>query len=263
MRCGPLKRCRPWWVGLAELYPALLLGYAVGMAPRTVVLLPTYNEHENLPTLVEEIRATAPVDVMILDDDSPDGTGTAADLLAKKDSAVTVVHRGARQGVAKAYVDGFGRALAARYDQIVQMDADFSHQPRYLPKLLEALERSDVVIGSRYVDGGRVEQWGLGRRVVSRAANAYAGVVLGMPYRDSTSGFVAWRRHVLEAIEPSTLSAEGHAFQIELKFRAHQKGFTISEVPISFWDRVVGSSKLTQQNAAESALHLVRLRLGR
>jgi len=228
---------------------------------RSVVLLPTYNERENLPALVEELRATADVDVMILDDDSPDGTGHAANLLAKKDQRVRVIHRPHRQGVAKAYQDGFGRALAEGYGRIVQMDADFSHQPRYLPKILEALDAADVAIGSRYSEGGRVEQWGVGRRVVSRAANAYAGLVLGMPYRDATSGFVGWHRHVIEAVKPESIDSEGHAFQVELKFRAHRLGFTIVEVPISFWDRVVGNSKLTQQNAVASAFHLLRLRV--
>jgi dolichol-phosphate mannosyltransferase len=230
---------------------------------RTVILLPTYNERENLPALIEEIRATVDADLMVLDDESPDGTGHAADLLAKKDPKITVVHRSARAGMSKAYLDGFQRALAADYGQIFQMDADFSHQPRYLPKLLAALESADVAIGSRYVSGGRVEQWGLARRGVSRVANVYAGAILGMPYKDTTSGFVGWRRHALEAISPETITSEGHAFQVELKFRAHKRGLSLVEVPISFWDRVVGSSKLTQQNALESALDLARLRLQR
>lgn len=230
-------------------------------AMRTVICMPTYNERENLPSLLEEILATADVDVIVLDDDSPDGTGAVADLIAQKNDRVTVVHRSEKAGIGAAYGDGFRRAIEAGYDQIFQMDADYSHQPRYLPKLIEALQNADVVIGSRYVDGGSVEAWSVPRRMLSRAGNAYANTLLGLPYRDATAGFCGYKRHVLEAIDFTTSSEDNHAFQVELKYNAHQMGFTIVEVPIMFWDRVVGASKLPPTAALGSAMRLLRLRL--
>ena len=228
---------------------------------RTVICMPTYNERENLPSLVEEILATVDVDVMVLDDDSPDGTGAVADMIAQKNEHVTVVHRKEKRGIGAAYIDGFQRAIAAGYDQIFQMDADYSHQPRYLPKLMEALQNADVVIGSRYVDGGSVEAWSLPRRFLSRAGNAYANTLLGLPYRDATAGFCGYKRHVLEALDLTSTTRDNHAFQVELKYRAHQLGFTIVEVPIMFWDRVVGASKLPPTAAVGSAMRLIRLKL--
>lgn len=231
------------------------------MATRTVICMPTYNERENLPSLLEEVLATTSVDVMVLDDNSPDGTGAAADVIAQKTSRVRVVHRAQKLGIAAAYVDGFNRALEAGYERIYQMDADFSHQPRYLPALFEALDDADVVVGSRYIDGGRVEQWSLPRRFLSRAGNVYANTLLSLPYRDATAGFCGYKRHVLEAIDYGASSHDNHAFQVELKYRAHQMGFTIVEVPIMFWDRVVGSSKLPPRAALGSAMRLLKIRL--
>ncbi len=229
---------------------------------RTVICMPTYNERENLPSLLEEIFATVDdVDVMVLDDNSPDGTGAAADGLAKKHKRLQVVHRPGKAGIAAAYADGFARAIEQGYDRIFQMDADYSHQPRYLPKLIEALDRADMVIGSRYVEGGRVEQWSAPRRLLSRAGNAYANTLLGLPYRDATAGFCGYRRHVLEAIELGASTKDNHAFQVELKYRVHDKGFTIVEVPIMFWDRVVGASKLPPRAALGSAMRILRLRI--
>ncbi len=231
---------------------------------RIVICIPTYNERENLPSLVEEVLAVEPrADVMVLDDDSPDGTGQVADLIAKREPRVTVVHRARKEGIGRAYVDGFRRALAGGYDAIVQMDGDFSHQPRFLPEILRAAETSDVVVGSRYVDGSRVETWGVPRRVLSAAGNLYARSVFGMQERDLTSGFVVYRRHVLEAIGLDNIQSESYAFQLELKFRAHQLGFTIAEVPIVFFDRVVGLSKLQRGRVGEALLGVVKLRLGR
>lgn len=231
---------------------------------RIVICIPTYNERENLPSLVEEVLAVEPrADVMVLDDDSPDGTGQVADLIAKREPRVTVVHRVRKEGIGRAYVDGFRRALAAGYDAIVQMDGDFSHQPRFLPEILKAAETSDVVVGSRYVNGSRVETWGVPRRLLSAAGNLYARSVFGMNERDLTSGFVVYRRHVLEAIGLDNIQSESYAFQLELKFRAHQLGFTITEVPIVFFDRVVGLSKLQRGRIGEALLGVVKLRLGR
>jgi dolichol-phosphate mannosyltransferase len=231
---------------------------------RGVICIPTYNERENLPSLVEEVLAVDPhVDVMVLDDDSPDGTGQVADLIAKREPRVSVVHRPRKEGIGRAYLDGFGRALAAGYDVVVQMDGDFSHQPRFLPEILRAIEHSDVVVGSRYVDGARVETWGVPRRVLSAAGNLYARTVFGMAERDLTSGFVAYRRHVLEAVGLDKIQSESYGFQLELKFRAHQLGFQIAEVPIVFFDRVVGLSKLQRGRVGEALLGVVKLRLGK
>lgn len=231
---------------------------------RAVVCIPTYNERENIGSLVEEVLATDPkLDVMILDDDSPDGTGQVADLLARKERRVTVVHRPRKEGIGRAYVDGFRRALEARYDAVLQMDGDFSHQPRYLPRLLQPLEGADVVVGSRYVEGARVESWGLPRRALSFGGNLYARTVFGMKERDLTSGFVAYRRHVLEAVGLDSIQSESYAFQLELKYRAHRLGFNIVEVPIVFFDRVVGLSKLQSDRVSEAVLGVLKLRLGR
>jgi dolichol-phosphate mannosyltransferase len=228
---------------------------------RSVVCLPTYNERENLRPLVEELLAAAELDVLVIDDASPDGTGRLADELAASEPRVKVLHGPGPRGIAEAYKVGFERALADGYGAIVQMDADFSHQPRYLPALLEALERADVAIGSRYARGGAVEKWSLERRVVSRTANVYASAVLELPCRDTTSGFVAYRRHVLEAVDFAAIAPGGQGFQIALKHRAHRLGFTLEEVPIHFWDRVVGRSKLKPEAVVSAAWQVLRLRL--
>lgn len=217
---------------------------------RTVICMPTYNERENLPSLAEEIVSITDADLMILDDGSPDGTGSVADILAQKYQAVSVVHRAEKRGVGAAYKDGFARALAAGYDAIFEMDADFSHQPRYLPDLIAALEDTDVVVGSRYVEGGGIENCRARRRLISRVSNSAAGALLGLPIRDATAGFVGWKRRVLEAIDFGSIPGEGYAFQVELKYRAYKRGFPVVEVPILFWDRVAGRSKLEASTAA-------------
>jgi dolichol-phosphate mannosyltransferase len=229
---------------------------------RIVICIPTYNERENIPSLIEEVLAVEPrADVMVLDDNSPDGTGQVADLIAKREPRVSVVHRARKEGIGRAYLDGFKRALAGGYDVIVQMDGDFSHQPRFLPEILGALEGADVVVGSRYVEGSRVETWGVARRALSAAGNLYARTVFGMAERDLTSGYAAYRRHVLEAIGVDRIQSESYAFQLELKYRAHQLGFSIREVPIVFFDRVVGLSKLQRGRVAEALMSVASLRL--
>ena len=227
---------------------------------RTVICLPTYEEADNLEGLVREILDVAPVDVLVVDDQSPDGTGKVADHLATEYSRVRALHRRGPRSIARAYSDAFAWAIEQGYEQIFQMDADYSHQPRYLPALLAALESADVVIGSRYVPGGGVDSWSLPRRFVSHVGNTYARSVMGLPYKDTTSGFVGFKRHVLQAIDFPELSEERRGFQLALKFRAHRKGFTIVEVPIRFWDRVVGASKLTAVDAVQSAWSAVRIR---
>lgn len=228
---------------------------------RTVICMPTYNERENLPSLVEEIFATAEVDLLVVDDGSPDGTGQLADEIAAQNERLHVMHRPQKSSLAAAYVAGFDRALEMGYDAVFQMDADYSHQPCFLPPMLDTLTHSDVVIGSRYVVGATVEAWSFRRRLASKAGNAYVSMVLNMPYRDATAGYVGWKRHVLEAVDYRSLAQEGRAFQIGLKYRAHRLGFTLVEVPISFWDRVSGTSKLTPQNVADSLFSVVKVRL--
>lgn len=229
---------------------------------RTVICIPTHNECENLAPLVQEVLvADESVDVLIVDGHSTDGTADIALGLAANHERVHTLQPDAAGSVAMAYAAGFRWALDQGYEQVVQMDADFSHQPRYITRLLDGLQRADVVIGSRYVAGGSVDQWSLARRLVSRAGNAYVSTVLQMPYHDATSGFVAYRRHVLEAVDFDELQGEGRAFQVELKYRAHRLGFTVIEVPIHFWDRVVGASKLTTKNAVDSLVNVMKVRL--
>lgn len=228
---------------------------------RTAICIPTYNERDNLPSLVDEILASTDAHVVVIDDNSPDGTGQIAEILASSESRVSVIHRPRKEGLGRAYVDGFRRALAQGFDLIFQMDADFSHQPRYLPAMIDALKRADVVIGSRYIEGGGTVNWGLGRRLLSQGSNVYARLVLQTPYRDATSGFVGFRRHVLEAIDFEAIDASSYAFQVELKYRAHRLGFSITEVPISFYDRIVGASKLSRSTVPQAFMRVVELRM--
>lgn len=228
---------------------------------KTVICIPTYNERDNIESLVKEVLSTVDADVMVLDDDSPDGTGHVVALLAQSQPRVSVVHRPARQGIGRAYLDGFRRALSHGYEAVITMDGDYSHQPRFLPDLTAALEHSDVVIGSRYVDGARIETWGMARRALSYGANFYARTVFGMRERDLTAGFAGYRRHVLEAIGLDRIRSESYAFQMELKFRAHQLGFSITEVPIVFFDRVVGLSKIQPDRISEALMRVVDLRM--
>ncbi len=226
---------------------------------RTAICIPTYNERDNIASLAQEILATTDAHLIVIDDNSPDGTGQVADLLAEKEPRIQVIHRAKKEGIGKAYVEGFNRALAAGFDLIFQMDADFSHQPRYLGPMIEALRSADVVIGSRYVDGGGTVNWGVGRRALSRGSNLYARLVLDTPFRDATAGFVGFRRHVLEAVSFENIDTTSYAFQVELKYRAHRLGFTIVEVPIVFFDRTAGSSKLSRGTIAQAVMRVVEL----
>jgi dolichol-phosphate mannosyltransferase len=219
---------------------------------QTLVCLPTYNERENLASLLDEILHTAPVDVLVIDDNSPDGTGRVADLLAQREPRVRVLHRPRKLGLGTAYVEAFRWGLAHGYSFLVEMDADFSHQPRYLPELLRAADSADLVLGSRYVDGGGTENWGLLRRGLSRGGSLYARSILGLPFRDLTGGFKLFRREVLEAIDVDTVASTGYAFQIELTYRAYKKGFRVKEVPIVFYERIAGRSKMDRGVVAEA-----------
>jgi dolichol-phosphate mannosyltransferase len=215
----------------------------------TLVVIPTYNEREVLGEIVPAVRAAVPeAFVQIVDDDSPDGTGALADGLAAADPQVEVLHRPSKQGLGAAYLDAFRRALASPrgYGRIVQMDSDFSHDPRDVPRLLKAVdEGADVAVGSRYVAGGGTENWGLGRRLISRGGGTYARLVLGVGIRDLTAGFKAWRSDTLRGIDLDAVTARGYGFQIEMSYRAVAAGFRVVEIPIRFVDRRVGQSKMS------------------
>jgi dolichol-phosphate mannosyltransferase len=216
-------------------------------ADRACVVLPTYDEHDNLPKIVPQILAATPeVDVLVVDDASPDGTGEIADELARASQRVKVLHRPRKDGLGRAYLAGFARALAEGYGRILEMDADCSHEPSALPMLLAASREADLVLGSRYVRGGGTVHWGLGRRLLSRMGSLYACLVLRVPVRDLTGGFKCFRRAVLESIDLPTVTSTGYAFQIELTYRAIRRGFRVVEVPITFADRRVGKSKMSR-----------------
>jgi dolichol-phosphate mannosyltransferase len=229
---------------------------------RAVVVVPTYNEAQNITRLLAEVHAVVPgVDVLVVDDGSPDGTGEIVARVAAADGRVRLMSRAGKQGLGTAYVAGFRDSLERGYDLICQMDCDFSHQPRYLADFLREIEAADVVVGSRYVKGGETENWPLKRRVLSLGGNLYARTILGVPYKDLTGGFKCWRRQVLEAIDLGTVRAGGYAFQMEMGFRAFRKGFRIKEIPIVFPDRVAGESKLGRGIFWESLAMPWRLRL--
>ena len=230
------------------------------------LVLPTYNEAENIGPLVRAALAalqTAGVThrVLIVDDGSPDGTGRIADGLAAELGPVEVLHRERKQGLGRAYVAGFGRALEGGADLIMEMDSDFSHDPADIPRLIAAADAADLVLGSRYVVGGGISNWGLVRRLVSRGGSAYARWLLGVPVRDLTGGFKCFNRRVLETIDLDGVHADGYGFQIELTYRAIKAGFTVTEVPIVFREREVGSSKMTARIALEAVWKVPALRL--
>jgi dolichol-phosphate mannosyltransferase len=228
------------------------------------VVLPTYNEAENIEAFVAAVREKLPASarVLIVDDSSPDGTGEIADRLAAAEEAVEVLHRPCKEGLGPAYIAGFRRALAGGAGLVLEMDSDFSHDPAYLPRLLEAAERADLVIGSRYVPGGGVGDWGALRRAISRSGSTYARLVLGVGVHDLTGGFKCFRREVLEALDLDAVSARGYAFQVELTYRTIQRGFRVAEVPIFFRDRRAGTSKMDRAIVAEAVWRVPALRFG-
>jgi dolichol-phosphate mannosyltransferase len=228
------------------------------------VVLPTYNEAENIEAFVAAVREKLPASarVLIVDDSSPDGTGELADRLAAEHQDVEVLHRPRKEGLGPAYIAGFRRALEAGAGLVLEMDSDFSHDPAYLPRLLKASERADLVIGSRYVPGGGVGDWGPLRRAISRGGSTYARLVLGVGVRDLTGGFKCFRREVLEALDLDAVSARGYAFQVELTYRTIQHGFRVVEVPIFFRDRRAGSSKMDRAIVAEAVWRVPLLRFG-
>ena len=227
------------------------------------LVLPTYNEASNLRAIVAAVRERLdpPRHLLVVDDSSPDGTGQIADRLAAEHSDVSVLHRPCKEGLGPAYVAGFCEALAGGARLVGQMDADFSHDPADLPRLVAACEDADLVLGSRYAHGGGVEEWGPLRRLVSRGGSAYARAVLGVDVHDLTGGFKVFRREVLEAIDLGSISAFGYAFQVETTYRAIRAGFRIVELPIVFRDRRVGESKMTRRIVLEAAWRVPAMRL--
>jgi len=228
--------------------------------PRAVVCLPTYNERENLEPMLRALGDKG-VRVLVIDDNSPDGTGEIADGLARELDYVDVLHRERKEGLGPAYLAGFRRALADGADLVLEMDCDFSHSPDDVPRLLAAAEEADLVLGSRYVPGGSIGNWGLVRRFVSAGGSFYARVLLGSRVRDLTGGFKCYRRQVLETIDLEAIESKGYAFQIETTYRATRAGFRVVEVPIHFVDREEGGSKMSRAIVAEAVWKVPALRL--
>lgn len=229
-------------------------------AKHAVVLLPTYNESENLAAIVNAILKTAPVDIWILDDNSPDGTGRIADQLASESARVRVSHRPKKLGLGRAYLDGFRLALEQGYERIIEMDADFSHSPDYLPTMLELSKSFDVVLGSRWVEGGGTQNWPAFRKIISKGGSIYARGILGLSVRDLTGGFKCFRREVLQSLDLSAIQSTGYAFQIEVTYRAFRQGFKVKEFPIVFVERRDGASKMSRRIVWEAVWRVPLLR---
>jgi len=232
---------------------------------RACICLPTYNEHENLESMLRALGAVlGPEDrVLVIDDSSPDGTGEEAERLAGELRFVDVLHRERKEGLGPAYLAGFRRALDTGAELVLEMDCDFSHDPADVPRLIDAAAKADLVLGSRYVKGGGTRNWSLLRRAISSGGSLYARVLLGVRIRDLTGGFKCYRRAVLEAIELETISARGYAFQIETTYRALRAGFRVQEIPITFADRQVGGSKMSKKIVLEAIWKVPLIRLGR
>ena len=230
--------------------------------PRTLIVIPTYNERECVEPIVAAVRAAVPeATIEIVDDNSPDGTGDLADQIAARDHQVRVLHRTQKAGLGAAYMHAFTEALAEGWDRIVQMDADFSHNPADVPRLLQALDAgADMAVGSRYVSGGGTENWGMGRRIISRGGGFYARMALGVGVHDLTAGFKAWKAATLHGINLAAVNARGYGFQIEMTYRALRVGFQVREVPILFVDRRVGLSKMSGSIFFEALTLVWRLR---
>lgn len=231
---------------------------------KTLIIIPTYNELENLRPLLQEIFLYAPdSDVLIVDDNSPDGTGKLADEIHNENRHVHVLHRAGKLGLGTAYIAGFKYAVAHDYDAAFEMDADFSHDPRYLPDFLKAIEHADLVIGSRYIQGGGTPNWSFLRRFISGGGNIFARFMLGIPVHDCTAGFRCYRRQVLESIDLDTIQSQGYAFQVEMAYRVMQQGFKIVETPIVFMDRRIGKSKMSRKIVIEAFIYVLRARFGK
>jgi dolichol-phosphate mannosyltransferase len=229
---------------------------------RILVIIPTYNEATNLPLIVPQVLTQDPrIEVLVVDDNSPDGTGDIVDRMAQSDSRIHALHRQAKEGLGRAYLAGFEWGLTQRFDAMFEMDADFSHDPSFIPSFLKAIEDADLVLGSRYSTGVNVINWPISRLLLSLAANLYARIITGLPLSDSTGGFKCFRRVVLEAIDLDHVRSNGYAFQIEMSFRAWRKGFRLKEIPIIFHDRVEGHSKMSKRIVREAIWMVWWLRL--
>ena len=229
---------------------------------RGLVIIPTYNERENIPRLVPMVlEQDQRLNILIVDDASPDGTGALADEIASSNARVHVMHRAGKLGLGTAYLDGFRWGIARQYDWMFEMDADFSHDPAHLPQFIEGLADYDLVLGSRYLEGRvTVINWPMTRLLLSYSANVYARVVTGLPVADATGGFKAFHRRVLETVALEKVESEGYAFQIEMSFRAWKKGFRIGEIPIVFVDRTLGESKMSKRIVREAVWKVWKLR---
>lgn len=246
-----------------EIQSRTKLPHSVAVADCTIII-PTYNERENINALLEQVLVQPHFRVLVVDDNSPDGTGALVAAWAQHEPRVDLLARPAKLGLGSAYVAGFKHALAEGAQFICEMDADFSHDPRYLPPLLAATEsRYDLTLGSRYVAGGSTTDWGAARKLISRGGNLYAGTILGLPVRDATGGFRCYRRAVLETIALDRIRSNGYAFQVEMVYRALQHGFRIGEIPIIFPDRRVGKSKMSRRIVIEALINVWRMRFTR
>lgn len=227
---------------------------------RVLTVIPTYNEKENLPIVVERLRAAVPdCDILVVDDNSPDGTGQLADSMAAEDNHINVLHRTVKDGLGGAYLAGFDWGLEAGYDVLVEMDADCSHQPEQLPLLLQAVESgADLAIGSRYVPGGKTKNWPLHRQILSRGANLYTRLILGTKVKDITAGYRAYRREALQKLNLEGIDSKGYVFQVDLAWRSEQAGLKIVEVPITFVEREIGSSKMDGNIIVDSMTKVTR-----
>lgn len=220
---------------------------------RALIIFPTYNERDNIEKIVHAVLPLdARIHVLIVDDNSPDGTGEIADRLAGDESKVNVLHRDKKDGLGRAYIAGFHWAIEHQYDFIFEMDADFSHGPEYIKDFLREIQNYDLVLGSRYISGVNVINWPMSRLLLSYFANVYTRIITGMPIRDATGGFKCFRREVLEAIDLDAVTSSGYSFQIEMSMRAWRKGFKIHEIPIVFVDRIAGSSKMSKKIMREA-----------
>ncbi len=230
---------------------------------KSVLIVPTYNERENIARFLECVQSTVPsLDILVVDDNSPDGTADLVEAQFGNDGSVNILRRAGTRGLGRSYVDGYLWALNRGYCHVVQMDADFSHDPKYLPDMLAKSEEADLVFGSRYCAGGGVRDWPLRRRLLSRFANMYVSWITGLPVRDATSGFRCYSRGALERINVELVVSNGYAFQVEMTYRAHRAGLPIREIPIIFVDRTLGKSKMSGGIIFESILMPWRLRFG-
>lgn len=228
---------------------------------KTLILVPTYNEIENISKFLTSLLEVPGFDILVIDDNSPDGTGKEVQKIAAQNPRVILHSREKKEGLALAYLSGFEWGFQHGYEVFVQMDADFSHATKDVPRLLDALKTHDMAMGSRYVPGGSTSGWSAIRKCISRGGNIYAQMVLGTPYKDMTGGFNAWKKHVLDKIDLSKIRSRGYAYQVEMKFRCHKAGFKMAEVPILFENRVLGESKMSGQIVWEAAARVMKLKI--